>query len=873
MSKKYLDYCLSVLKFNLLVACIVILGLGLMRPAAATQNRDVRVVVGGDALVGQSTNFSVEMVSLGNENSVAFSLSFNPLVFTAPIVSLGQGANGATLVADTSQAASGRLGITLTYPSGQSFTTGTQQLITVSANVPANAPLGTTQIAFADQPVIRAILDGSANSLPATYTPASLNVIQSNPNPVLIGLTPATRTLGGAGFSLSVIGQNFVSGSTVRWNGGTRITNFVSSTRVTAFISATDIANAGTATVTVINPPPGGGLSNSLTFTITNPAPTLTAITPSTANANSGNVNIALTGTNFLSTSVVQFNNMALTTNFVSDTQLTAVIPAATLTAGVAADIIVVNPAPGGGPSNALPFTVNNQLPAIASLNPSSAIVGGPAFTLTVSGSGFVSTSTVQWKGVNRTTTFVSPTVLTASIPASDIAATGTAAVTVVNPSPGGGTSNALNFSIIDPNPMPTLTSISPNTGMATGPAFTLTVNGTGFINGSTVRWNGNSRTTTFVSATQLTAAIPATDIAAVGTASVTVFTPAPGGGTSQGVTFTIVAPNPAPMISRLNPNFANTGGPAFPLSVIGTQFTNSSVIQWNGSDRPTTFISATELRAAIPATDIATAGTYNIRVVTPQPGGGTTSTLPFLVAAPLTSVSAASFLGPQLGAESIIAGFGQSLATRIASATVQPLPTDLAGTKIVVRDSLGTERTALQFYVSPGQANYQLPPDTADGDATVILTSGDNKISVGGIQVARVVPGIFTANANGLGVAAATVLRVRQDGSQVFEPIVRFDSTTNRFISLPVDFGAATDQLFLVMFGTGFRYRSALNAITVSIGGTSGDVTFAGPAPGFIGLDQCNVRLPRSLAGRGEMDVVFTANGKTANTVRLNMR
>ena len=80
-------------------------------------------------------------------------------------------------------------------------------------------------------------------------------------------------------------------------------------------------------------------------------------------------------------------------------------------------------------------------------------------------------------------------------------------------------------------NPVPTLTSISPSSATAGDAAFTLTVNGSSFVNGATVRWNGADRTTTFVSATQLTAAIPASDIAAAGTAQVTVFDPTPGGG------------------------------------------------------------------------------------------------------------------------------------------------------------------------------------------------------------------------------------------------------------------------------------------------------------------------------------------------------
>ena len=102
-------------------------------------------------------------------------------------------------------------------------------------------------------------------------------------------------------------------------------------------------------------------------------------------------------------------------------------------------------------------------------------------------------------------------------------------------------------------NPVPTVTSLSPSSAIAGGSAFTLTVNGTNFINGSIVRWNGANRTTTFVSATQITASITAADIATAGTASVTVFNPTPGGGTSNGISFTITASNPVPTRSVLS--------------------------------------------------------------------------------------------------------------------------------------------------------------------------------------------------------------------------------------------------------------------------------------------------------------------------------
>jgi hypothetical protein len=112
-------------------------------------------------------------------------------------------------------------------------------------------------------------------------------------------------------------------------------------------------------------------------------------------------------------------------------------------------------------------ITIDNPAPSLSSLSPGSATAGGPAFTLTVNGAGFVGTSTVQWNGANRTTTYVSPTQLTAAISAADIASHGTASVAVVNPVPGGGTSNALSFTIASPD---TTAPSCALTGMVAGP-------------------------------------------------------------------------------------------------------------------------------------------------------------------------------------------------------------------------------------------------------------------------------------------------------------------------------------------------------------------------------------------------------------------
>lgn len=238
-----------------------------------------------------------------------------------------------------------------------------------------------------------------------------------------------------------------------------------------------------------------------------------------------------------------------------------------------------------------------------------------------------------------------------------------------------------------------------------------------------------------------------------------------------------------------------------------------------------------------------------------------------------VTSISAASFLGTEVASESIIAAFGANLATRIEAASSLPLPTALAGTFVKVRDSAGLERDAALFFVSPGQVNYLVPAGTQNGLATVTVTSGDGTISAGTLNIATVAPGLFTANANGRGVAAAVLLRVKADNSQSFELISRFDATQNVYVPIPVELGPETDRVFVLLFGTGIRLRSSLNAVMVRIGETTADLNFAGASGDLAGLDQVNVLIPRSLIGRGLVDIVLTVDGKAANTVTMQIK
>src|SRR5262249_13534072 len=249
--------------------------------------------------------------------------------------------------------------------------------------------------------------------------------------------------------TLTLTGSSFVSGSVVQVNGAGRTTTFVSGTQLTAAIPASDVAGAGSLSITVVNPTPGGGTSSAVTLTVANPVPSLGSISPTSATAGSSGLTLTINGSNFVSGSVVQVNGSNRSTTFVSATQLTAAIPASDLSVGALLSITVFSPAPGGGTSAAATFTVNNPVPSISSISPATALVLGPSFTLTVNGSGFVPTSVVQVNGSARPTTFVSSTQLRAQMSNNDLLSLGQRSITVFNPAPGGGTSNAATLTVV----------------------------------------------------------------------------------------------------------------------------------------------------------------------------------------------------------------------------------------------------------------------------------------------------------------------------------------------------------------------------------------------------------------------------------------
>lgn len=235
-------------------------------------------------------------------------------------------------------------------------------------------------------------------------------------------------------------------------------------------------------------------------------------------------------------------------------------------------------------------------------------------------------------------------------------------------------------------------------------------------------------------------------------------------------------------------------------------------------------------------------------------------------------ALSAATFTGLELAPDSIASIFTGDVTVNTESATAQPLPTTLSGVQVRLTDSAGITRTAGLVFASPRQINFVLPAAMTEGAATFSVFSGNTARASGPVRIARVVPGIFTADASGRGTAAAVGISVAANGSQTVQ--LSFECPTpQQCVAVPLDLGTASEQFVLSLFGTGIRGRTGLAGVQATIAGVPVDVQYAGAQGGFAGLDQVNLLVPKMLAARGTVEIRLTVDGHAANAVTVNFR
>ena len=596
--------------------------------------------------------------------------------------------------------------------------------------------------------------------------------------------------------------------------------------------------------------------------------PILPVITGCTQSLGAGStLAITVFGRGFQLNSTAGWNGSPLTATTVSATQVTALVPARLW--GVT-DSATVSVNSGGITSNCLSTNLSTSVltpPTIVSASPNEVSAGGASFTVTVSGSGFLAGSVVKWAGIPiAPPTSVGSTPLATSlqrtgqlsalVPASLTASSGAYSLNVVNPD--GTVSNSMPMIV-----QPVLTAISPNSALVGASGVTITVTGTGFVSTDLLVISLSNTQTSIrpgrISATAMTAIVPAALLTAAGQAAISVSDTA-AGVSSAGLPFTISQP---PVITSLIPVTAFVGGPGFTLMVRGSGFPAGAAVQWAGVPLPTRFVGGTMLTATVTASLIAAGGSVGIAVAVP--GGGGSNTMAFTVASNAHSfgsqavVNAASGL-PSIAPGSLISIYGMDLAVETGAAGRLPARTSLHGTSLTINGVL-----APLFLVSPTQITAQVPFETPVGNATpVVVAAGQNNAAVT-FKVTATGPGILMQPESNHAIAQNYPdwsLNSPENPARPGQYITVY-LTGQGPLDNPVETGAVAPVEPL---------SRAVAPAQAKIGGIAAEIQFLGLAPGLVGISQMNLLIPEDVAA-GEQPLEVSIGGVPANTSTLSIQ
>jgi pSer/pThr/pTyr-binding forkhead associated (FHA) protein len=299
----------------------------------------------------------------------------------------------------------------------------------------------------------------ATSTLPFTPTSTQPVVGAPPPNPVpsISGLTPSGLPVGSPGQPITINGSGFVDGAQVFYNNSQRSILSLTSNTITIALLAPDLATAGSFSVRVTNPSPGGGDSSNAQFLVSNPKPEIISLTPSSATVGQSLTELIINGTGFNDGtkvfSTVDASSSQRTVTSRTPTMLIVSLTSADLNLGRTITFSVANDPPLGG-SDAETFTVNNPDPILNSLDPDSTTVSSEELTIDLTGDNFVPNSKAYWAEddveTELETTYNSPQSLQANVPGSELGEARTVQIRVKNPAPAGGTSDDVDFDIID---------------------------------------------------------------------------------------------------------------------------------------------------------------------------------------------------------------------------------------------------------------------------------------------------------------------------------------------------------------------------------------------------------------------------------------
>ncbi len=230
-----------------------------------------------------------------------------------------------------------------------------------------------------------------------------------------------------------------------------------------------------------------------------------------------------------------------------------------------------------------------------------------------------------------------------------------------------------------------------------------------------------------------------------------------------------------------------------------------------------------------------------------------------------LTVVSAASLSEVAISPTSLASVMGEDLTNTTESAQGSELPTKLAGVQVEFRRSGSSQNLkAPLLLASPERINFTVPADVRAGLYTIRLIRDNEPDLQTATRVENVAPGVFFGKAEDIKYAAASLLRLRADGSRSEESLLSVDQAGN-YAPVPVDFGSGGDRLYLSLYGSGI----GTSPVSVRVGSVEMAVLYSGPQGSVPGLDQINIELSQSLSSLKEADVIVAANNSDGQSMK----
>ncbi len=583
---------------------------------------------------------------------------------------------------------------------GTNFTKTTQVFFGTLPLIPSSI---TTSQLVATVPASAVAKAGVLNVTVSSGLPTSaLSFTVENPAPVLTALSQESILLNSTSVSVDITGSNFVSTSTVQFGGKVLTPATVTTTKLTVALPDSELTLAKTLSVAVTNPSPGGGTSSATSFSVLNPVPVISALSLDNTLVDSADFTLSLAGRGFAPGMTVRFGAVTLTPTEIAPTQVLILVPRTAVGKGSILDVAATNTGPGGGLSNAMRFTVNNPVPVIQSISVNKMLLRSDAFTLDISGSGFVEGMTIKLGGLALVPTSITSFQVSIAVPAEALAKSGVFPVLASNTEPGGGASNAVDFTV--ENPAPALTALSLSQTQAGSADFSLVLTGSQFIETSKVMFGALQLTPSASSATELTAAVPASAVVDGGTYPVSVSNEGPGGGASNALPF--VVNNPAPTISALSPKTVLLGSTSFSLTVTGTGFVHQGTVLFDSTTLVPSSYTSTSLNVLVPDAALTKAGPLMVSVNNPSPGGGTSDTLRFVVENPVPEVSAVTPTSLNTSTTDttvtlVGTGFVDGVAVTLGTETLTPISIQPKSIQVSVPAALLASAGTLRFSVT----------------------------------------------------------------------------------------------------------------------------------------------------------------------------